>query len=180
MSRRPASADFGYSAAILQLAVEHRLGDGQEVDDGVVVDVAAVGHAGRRRHEQRFFGLGGLDIAEGRMRYRLGIVQHGHVRAVELLGDDRLPFAEAHQNVLLHRETGFQKIRHRRRFDAQHGLGHRGNQFRHRRDRWRVLAQEQGTIDGEVDVVDHVDQVDARNVRTGEDSAVGHQRFFWL
>jgi hypothetical protein len=35
------------AAAVFQLAAQHLLGDGQKVDDGVVVDAPALGHAAR-------------------------------------------------------------------------------------------------------------------------------------
>jgi hypothetical protein len=38
-------------------------------------------------------------------------------------------FAEAHENVLLHRQITFEEIRHRRRFNAQHRLGDGGDQL---------------------------------------------------
>ena len=60
--------------------------------------------------------------------------------------------------------------------DAQHRLRDRGDQLLGCRNRGGVLAEEHRAIDGEVEIVDDVDQVDARIVRIGEKLAVGRQR----
>ena len=116
------------------------------------------------------------------MRDRLGVMDHGDVRAIELsdlpaaLRDDLAPFAEAHQHVLLHRQIAFEEIRHRRRLNPQHGFRNRRDQFLGRRDRRRVLAEEHRAIDREMEIVDDIDQVDAGIVGVGEKLAVGLQR----
>ena len=70
--------------SIFQFAVQHRFGHAQQIDDSIVVDAAALGHPGLRRHEQRLLDLGIGDIAKRRMSDRLGVVHHGDNRAVKV------------------------------------------------------------------------------------------------
>ena len=91
----------------------------------------------------------------------------------QLLRDDLAPFAEAHENVPLHRQITFEEIRHGRRLDAQHCLGDRGDQLLGGGHRGRVLAEEHRAVDGEVEVMDHVDQIDARIVGVSKELTVG-------
>ena len=94
----------------------------------------------------------------------------------QFLRDDFAPFAEAHEYVLLHRQIAFEEIRHRRRRNAQHRLRNRGDQFLGQGDCGLVLAEKHRAVDREVEIVDDVDQVDARIVRISEEPAVGRQR----
>ena len=123
------------------------------------MDLPGFRHAFRGFAEQRLFGLRRRHVAQRGVRDALGVVHHRHGVAVEvavrrqILRDDLAPFAEADQHVLPDGNVALEEIRHGRRGNAQHRLGHGLDQFVGGGDGGRVLAEEHRAVGGEVVIV---------------------------
>ena len=153
------------AASVFQFAVQHRLGDGQQINHGVVVHPAALWHLGLGHQE----GIAGLlccrDVAHSGIGHRLGVPHHRRGRTIELLIrrqvllDDVLPFAKADQDMLFHRDIAFDEIRHGRRGHPEQIVRRGVDQLLRRLDGGGVLAQEHGAVDGEMIIVGPIGRV---------------------
>src|SRR5512139_694813 len=88
------------AATVFELPCQHLLGDGQQVDNPVIVDAPRLGHAFASSTKLAAHALSLLNLTQYRMRDALRVKHHGRGRAVEggifwhLLGDDLAPLAE--------------------------------------------------------------------------------------
>jgi hypothetical protein len=114
---------FEVAAPVLELAVEHRTGDGEDVLAGVVEQVARVGHASYGAHERVARRLGLRDPPGRGVRDALRVVRHRRRGGVELgvagqrQREDVLPHPEADEHVQAHRDERLQVVGHRRLLD---------------------------------------------------------------
>ena len=175
--------DLVVAAAVFQLAVQHLLGDRQQVKDDVVMHPPGVRHPRLGGEEGLLLALGLGDITQGGMGDGLGVEHHRGGRAIQRLidrqrlVDDFLPFAEPHQHMLLHRQITFDEVGHRRRGHPQQCLRRGVDQLLRRFDRRGVLAKEHGAIDDEVMVVGAIHRVDVQRAVALQILAVGDDGF---
>lgn len=168
--------------AVLQLAVEHGGGDGEDVGAGVVEQCAGAGHAVHRRPEQIAFGLRLRDPAGGREGDAAGVVQHRGRHAVQARvvrqrqGEDVRPAAEPDQDVHPHGQEGLEPVGHGRALHPQQRLGNGRLQAGRGVQGDLVPAQEHRAVDLEVVVVRAVEGVEVHRPRPCEALLVGGDR----
>ena len=121
--------------AVVDFAVEHLAGDGQDVARGVVEQVPGVRDAGIGLGERVAFGVRLRQLALGGVRNTAAVVDGGRGAAVQIdilgqrLGDQLVPPAESHQHVNPQRHERFQPVGHRRRLDGQQLRGELRGEF---------------------------------------------------
>ena len=91
----------------------------------------------------------------------------------KLLRYNFLPFPEADQHVLFHRQIAFDEVCHRWRFDPQQFVRGGVNQFLGGPNRRPVLTQKHGAINDKMMVVSAVEGINIHGARLGQELAIG-------
>jgi hypothetical protein len=109
-----------FASAVGDLALQHLLGNGQQLHAANIMDLPRLWHAQRGRAEQCLFGLGRRHVAQRGVRDALRVVRHRHGVAIKLavlrqaLREDFVPLPEADQDMLPDGNVTLEEIRHRR------------------------------------------------------------------